>query len=396
MSLAFFFRLVATAYILINGYMFARLFSALRGTGILRGLACGVFLFFAASFPASRFLRNFLPAPASDFLFILGSLYLAPMIHGFFLTLATDFLGILNYHLALTSLPPYHVSNGRENAVAVIVLLSLAFSFLGAVNAVFPAAREISVQWSGGNGESENRGSGSSVKIALVSDIHLGKINSLSRLKRIAELIKSRHPDIVLIAGDTVDDTAWMRLPEQRDEIVSVLSSLSPRLGVWAVPGNHEYYSGIEESADFLKSCGINVMRDEWAAPGGEFLLVGRDDLTVARTGRERESLSSIITSARTAIGSASSYLPVIVLDHQPFRLEEAQQAGAALQLSGHTHKGQIFPANLLMSLLYEKYYGLYKKGLTSYYITSGAGTWGPPVRTTGRPEVVFIDFRVN
>jgi predicted MPP superfamily phosphohydrolase len=390
MSIAFFLGLVATAYTLINGYMFARLFSALRGTGILRGIACAVFLFFAASFPASRIFRNFLPASASDFLFILGSLYLAPMIHGFFLTLVADFLRILNYHLALTSSPPYYSENGRENAVAVIVLLSLVLSFLGAVNAVFPTAREISVRW---DGES---GSGSSVKIALVSDIHIGKINSLSRLKRIAELIASRSPDIVLIAGDTIDDAAWMRLPERRGEIASVLSSLSPRLGVWAVPGNHEYYSGIDESVGFLKSCGINVMRDEWAAPGGEFLLVGRDDLTVAMTGRERASLSSIMADARIAIGPASASLPAVILDHQPFRLEEAQQAGAALQLSGHTHKGQIFPANLLISLIYEKYYGLYKKGQTNYYITSGAGTWGPPVRTTGRPEVVFIDFRVN
>jgi predicted MPP superfamily phosphohydrolase len=387
MPLVFFVGLVATSYTLMNGYMFVRLFSALRGTGILRGLACAVFLFFAASFPASRFLRNFLPQPATDFLFVLGSLYLAPMINGFLLTLAADFLRMLNYHLALTSNPPYYADSGRENAVAVILLLSLFLSFLGAVNAVFPTARDVSIRWSG------ERGSASSFKIALVSDIHLGKINPLSRLNRIAGLIKSRSPDIVLIAGDTIDDASWLRVPERRVAIASVLSSLSPRLGVWAVPGNHEYYSGIEESAGFLKNCGINVMRDEWAVPGGEFLLIGRDDLTIARTGKERASLASVISSARSALGPASRSLPVIVLDHQPFRLEEAEQAGAALQLSGHTHKGQLFPANLLMALMYEKYYGLYKKGLTNYYITSGAGTWGPPVRTTGRPEVVFIDF---
>jgi predicted MPP superfamily phosphohydrolase len=385
MSMAFFFGLVMTAYTLINGYMFARLFLILRGTGLIRGLACAVFLLFAVSFPASRLARNILPPSAADFLFILGSLYLAPMINGFLLTVAADLLRILNYHVALTSSPPNYTESGRENAVAVVVLLSLLLSFAGAVNAVFPAAREFRIRLGGEPYVTP-------VKIALVSDIHLGRINARSRLNRITDLIKSRSPDIVLIAGDTIDDAAWMRSPARRNEIASALSSLKPRLGVWAVPGNHDYYSGIEESNAFLRNCGVRVMMDEWAAPGGEFLLIGRDDRTVMMTGRERTGLNAIISEARSALGYASR-LPVIVLDHQPLHLEEAEQAGAALQLSGHTHKGQIFPGNLLVAAIFEKSYGLYKKGGTHYYITSGAGTWGPPVRTTGRPEVVFIDL---
>ena len=105
------------------------------------------------------------------------------------------------------------------------------------------------------------------------------------------------------------------------------------------------------------------------------------------RSGRERAALGAIIARAKLATGEEPARLPIVVLDHQPVRLEEAQDAGVALQLSGHTHKGQIFPANLLVSAIYEKYYGPYRKGETYYYITSGAGTWGPPVRTTGRPE---------
>ncbi|MDR1514184.1 MAG: metallophosphoesterase [Synergistaceae bacterium] len=386
MSVTFFFGLVVTTYALINGYMFTRLFLILRGTGLLRGLACGVFLLFAVSFPASRIAGNLLPPAAANFLFILGSLYLAPMIHGFLLTVAADILRILNYHVTLTSNLPNYTESGRENAVAIIVLLSLALSFAGAVNAVFPTAREFSIRLGG-------EPHGAPVKIALVSDIHLGRMNARSRLERITNLIKSRNPDIVLIAGDTIDDAAWTRLPARRNEIVSILSSLNPRLGVWAVPGNHDYYSGIENSNAFLRNCGIRVMMDEWAAPGGEFLLIGRDDMTVIRTGKERASLNAIISEARSALGGESARLPVIVLDHQPLNLEEAQRAGAALQLSGHTHKGQLFPANLLVAAIFEKSYGLYKKGETYYYITSGAGTWGPPVRTTGRPEVVFINL---
>ncbi|MDR1019179.1 MAG: metallophosphoesterase, partial [Synergistaceae bacterium] len=357
MSSTFFFGTVITAYLLINGYMFARLFSTLRGAGILRLVACAVFCLFAASFPLSRAMSGVLPASAADFLFILGSLYLAPMIHGFLLTVAADLLRILNYHVALTPNPPPYSQGRRENTVAVIVLLSLALSFAGALNAVFPVAREFSIRLDGKYGYRPP------VKIALVSDIHLGKIRHLARLERITNLIKSKNPDIVLIAGDTIDDTAWLRSGARRDEIAALMSSLHPRLGVWAVPGNHDHYSGIEASSGFLRSCGIRVLMDEWAAPGGEFLLIGRDDRTVMRTGRERVPLDAIIARARSALGRESASLPVIVLDHQPAYLGEAQRAGAALQLSGHTHKGQLFPANLFVAAIFEKHYGLYRKG---------------------------------
>jgi predicted MPP superfamily phosphohydrolase len=81
----------------------------------------------------------------------------------------------------------------------------------------------------------------------------------------------------------------------------------------------------------------------------------------------------------------------MIVMDHQPFNLEESEDIGAALQVSGHTHRGQIFPINFIVSGIYEKHYGYYRRGSTNYFISSGAGTWGPPVRTTGRPEIVIL-----
>jgi predicted MPP superfamily phosphohydrolase len=385
----YFFAAILGIYVSINGYMFARLFTTLAGTGFLRGLTSAVFLVFAASFPAGRILQRALSARASDFLYIMGSLYLAPMIYGFLLTLAADLFRILNYHVTITANPPPYSASVREGAVAAIVALSAAISMGGAINAMFPAAVFHDVEWSA-------PASAPSIRIALVSDLHIGKFVGASRLRRVVGLINAQSPDIVLIAGDAVDDDSVLRSGRRRDETAAIFKSMRPRLGVWAVPGNHEYYAGIGESVRFLEDCGVGVLRDAWATPGGEFLLIGRDDLTVRRAGGDRASLRAIISEAEKELGPGAGGLPILVMDHQPFNLEESQDAGVALQLSGHTHRGQLFPINFIVSWIYEKHYGLYKKGNSQYYISSGAGAWGPPVRTIGRPEVVFLNLKTR
>ncbi|MDR3254684.1 MAG: metallophosphoesterase [Synergistaceae bacterium] len=380
-----FFRVVLGVYVTMNGYMFARLFSTLAGSGLLRGLSSAVFLLFALSFPVSRIFSSALPHAISDFLSVMGALYMGPMIYGFILTVAVDLLRILNYHVAITeTTPPYSLS-GREEIIALIAALSLVISLAGAVNAMFPVPVEIDVPWNGSPYRAP-------IKIALISDIHLGKLAGPRRLGRIVELLNSRRPDIVLIAGDTIDDADWLRMEKRRDAAARTLSSLKPRLGVWAVPGNHDYYAGIDDSIRFLEGCGIYVLRDAWAAPGGEMILIGRDDRSgqMFKGGKERSSLNEITSSIPHW---DERKLPVVLLDHQPFNLEESASAGVDLQLSGHTHRGQLFPVNFIVAAMYEKHYGAYAKGGTRYYISSGAGTWGPPLRTVGRPEVVFINL---
>ncbi|MDR1943767.1 MAG: metallophosphoesterase, partial [Synergistaceae bacterium] len=240
----------------------------------------------------------------------------------------------------------------------------------------------------------EWKGPGASpIKIAVISDLHLGRFVGPGHLKRVADLVNSRSPDIVLIAGDTIDDAGFLKNKRRKEMTASIFESLKPRLGVWAVPGNHDYYAGIEDSVSFLQSCDVKVLSDEWAAPGWEMLLIGRDDPAGGRYGRERTSLRSIISNAKTTLGPAAEHLPIVVLDHQPHNLEESRSEGVALQISGHTHRGQLFPVNFIVAWLFEKHYGPYKKGDTNYYISSGAGTWGPPIRTIGRPEVVFVSL---
>jgi predicted MPP superfamily phosphohydrolase len=118
----------------------------------------------------------------------------------------------------------------------------------------------------------------------------------------------------------------------------------------------------------------------------GTLTLVGRRDPSSLAAGEKRSAIGAILSGTR-----APADLPIVVLDHQPVRLEEAAKAGVALQISGHTHDGQMFPIDLINGLIYELNWGYLRKGDTQYYVTSGAGTWGPPVRIGSRAEVVRI-----
>ena len=382
-------------YVAINAYLFTRLWMTLSGTGFLRGLSCAVLVLFALAFPISRVFDGRLPHMLQEALMLMGSLYIAPMIYGFMLTLCADLLRIVNYFVSITPMPPPFSVSGRVHVVAAVFVLSVAISLLGALNARIPTVVSKSVV-------SPLRGpEGAPVlRIALLSDIHFGRLVGNGHLERLVRLTNDRNPDLVLLAGDVIDDTEWMSDEEGAARTRELLASMRPRLGVWAVPGNHEYYAGIERCVRFLEDAGVRVLRDEWAVLGpeasektsGDYLLVGRDDRTLTRFGLERKTIADILGEARASRPEAAN-LPVILMDHQPFHLEEASDAGVALQLSGHTHRGQIFPFNFVVSAIYECAYGLYRRDNTWYYTSSGAGTWGPPVRTTGRPEVVTISL---
>lgn len=152
--------------------------------------------------------------------------------------------------------------------------------------------------------------------------------------------------------------------------------------------GNHEFINGVESSVRFGESLGIIFLRDEYIMIDSSFYLIGREDSSMLQfTGKQRKSLEEIVENI------SDSY-PKILLDHTPFKLEQAVNNNIDLQLSGHTHHGQIWPANLITNLIYEISWGYKKKGNTNFYVSSGAGTWGPPVRIGSRSEIVNLKIR--
>jgi predicted MPP superfamily phosphohydrolase len=367
--------------------MLARLCMTLSGAGLIRGIACALLLFFALAFPLGRLSAGYLPVQVSRTLLFVGSLYLVPMVYGFILAVITDILRLLNGVIIITPNPPPFTVSGRINVVTFLVAASVAMTIAGALNAKFPAVVRHEIEWKRPDGALRQP---YQLTIALISDIHIGEFVGGKHLENIVKLTNEQMPDIVLIAGDIFDDGIWLNDVERRAEAIKALSSFSARLGVWAVHGNHDHYAGIERVDELLSLAGINLLRDELAIPGGEIVLIGREDRSVSRTGVERAQLEDILSSSKD-LTSADRTLPIVVMDHQPFNLGESQSVGAALQVSGHTHRGQIIPINFIVARIFEKHYGLYRRGDTNYYITSGAGTWGPPVRTSGRPEIVIL-----
>jgi predicted MPP superfamily phosphohydrolase len=224
------------------------------------------------------------------------------------------------------------------------------------------------------------------LKIAAASDIHLGTIISRSRLKMLVDKINLIDADIVLLPGDVVDEDL---APVVKQNLGELLRCIKSKYGVFAITGNHEYIGGVVPAVKYLTEHGITVMRDAYIRIADSFYILGRED----RAGKQ---FAGIIRKPLPGImDGINRNLPLILMDHQPVKLQEAVDHGIDLQLSGHTHHGQLWPFNFITKKIYELSTGYLKKGNTHFYVSSGAGTWGPPVRTGNRPEIleIQIDF---
>lgn len=218
------------------------------------------------------------------------------------------------------------------------------------------------------------------LKIAQISDVHLGIIEGQRRIDQIASILFDEKPDLLLSTGDLMDGA----IPHL-NHMSTYFAAINPPLGKFAVTGNHEFYAGLKESLAFLKDAGFTVLRGE-AVTTGPIRLAGVDFPAERHTGQ----LSYI--DERTALDMGGDQgLFTILLKHQPL-IEESSLGRFQLQLSGHTHKGQIFPFNYSVKLRYRYIAGLYDLGKgSSLYTSRGTGTWGPPLRLLAPAEVTIF-----
>ncbi len=371
-------------YGLINMYIFRKGWQALSGLPAGRRILAVVFLVLVLAFPVSRLLRALAPGPAADQLLRLGILYAFLMVYLWLLFLLYDLFRLIlrlvgRFDEARDAALSPSGSVG-SSAVLVILLISLAFLVAGFLNARHVHIKSLDVRIE------KRAGRLSGLNAVMASDFHLGAYNGSGRLRRLVERINLLAPDIVLLAGDVVDESVSTA---EEEAMIGILKELRAPLGVFSVTGNHEYYSGLGKNLAYLERAGVRVLQDEAFRIDNSFWVIGRKDRTARSFGDQRLSIREII--ARNGVDES---LPLIVLDHQPLGLQEAAEAGIDLQLSGHTHAGQLFPISLINRRLYEQAWGYLRKGRTQYYVSSGAGTWGPPIRTGSVSEIIQIKIR--
>jgi predicted MPP superfamily phosphohydrolase len=221
-------------------------------------------------------------------------------------------------------------------------------------------------------------------RIAVVSDIHIGPLTGANHARRIVDLINSVDADIVAIVGDLVDGSVAELGPE-----AAALADIRARQGAYFVTGNHEYYSGYREWIAEVDRLGIRTLRNERleiATRGGVLDLAGVNDVGGEAFGDGPDFAKALDGRDRSR--------PVVLMAHQPRQAFEAAKHGVDLQVSGHTHGGQMVPFNLLVPLQQPVTKGLGTVDGVPVYVTNGAGFWGPPVRVGAPPQVTLIELR--
>ena len=222
------------------------------------------------------------------------------------------------------------------------------------------------------------------IKIILISDIHLGEYINNKKICKLVNQVNKLNPDLILIAGDLVDSDI---APFIKYEMHKDLGKLSSTYGTYFSLGNHDIYTkSINTLTNLLESENINVLRDTYKLIDNKFYIIGRDDYQINNFSSPRKALSEIIKDINTS-------KPLILIDHNPKYYQDAIDNNIDLQVSGHTHKGQIFPLNIGIKILYKINYGHKNIKNSNIVVSSGYGIWGPPIRIGSQSEIVEINL---
>jgi uncharacterized protein len=227
------------------------------------------------------------------------------------------------------------------------------------------------------------------LKIAQISDVHLGLLVGERKLKRIIALVAAEDPDILVSTGDLVDGDVC-----QDDRMVEVLRGINPRYGKFAVTGNHEYYAGVERAIKCTEQGGFQVLQGEAVEVEGLIQIAGVNDPT-AKSFHKSNGITEkgLLTGVGVQNGKTHPREFVLLLKHQPV-IDPETEGLFDLQLSGHTHKGQIFPFSLLTRMVFRNGSGFLKlRRGSKLYVSRGTGTWGPPIRILAPPEITIIEL---
>ncbi|MBQ8365452.1 MAG: metallophosphoesterase [Bacteroidaceae bacterium] len=352
--------LIPLIYIAANIYLFCRTWQAMHCTPTTAKIIVSL-LFWVVTFSmfiAIMLRGSELPEIYGKGLFRIGSAWL------FFSCVAAALLAILDFmRLFFPTM--------QGNLWWAVGIAAAVFAY-GNYNHRTPQAMELDITL--------DKKMDGELKMVVVSDLHLGYGTGKSALKRYVKLINDCKPDVIIIAGDLIDNSVQAVRNEHMEE--ELLQLQAPQ-GIYLAAGNHEHISGIEECEEFFASTNIKFLRDSVVTlPCGVQIML-RDDAT----NKKRKSLKKLF--AKT-----DSEKPIVLVDHKPNDIEKSDKAGTDLHLSGHTHHGQVWPGNIITDKLYKQSHGYRKWEHAHVWVSSGLSLWGPPVRIGTRGDYAVITLR--
>lgn len=360
----FTFTLLMAFYVTLRGWQALQPFSNFRTGYLIANIV--LFVVMLSNF----FLRNAVPDSVAKVVAFVGFSYMIVLIYLLLSFLMTDIFRLLNlaFHFAAPGMKTF-----RFGAFAVSLVIITIAMLVGNYKFNHPEIIHLNLQ-------SAKPSQGKTLRIVAASDIHLGVSIDKKKLQEYVSMINAEKPDIVLLAGDIADHSTT---PIINQNMAEEFRAIQSKYGIFAISGNHEYFGedpyGLEK---YLKTAGITYLRDSAVLVDSSFYVVGRDD----KINPNRKALNVIVDGV-------DKEKTMILLDHQPFHLNEAVENKFDLQLSGHTHNGQFFPGNLIVKKMYEVAHGYLQKGNTHFYVSSGLGIWGPQYRIGTQSELVVIEL---
>lgn len=305
------------------------------------------------------------------YIILLGYYTLPFLFYLFLLVLFFDILRGANYLLKIIPIETIQNRKFQSAAVWILFFIPTIIIFIGTIHANNIRINPYHIEIPGKSAVINH------LKIAMASDFHLGQITDKKFLEEFTGRLNELNPDIVLLPGDIVEGH---RDENEIKQFANQFKQIKSKYGVYASPGNHESHN-MNSKLKFFSDAGINVLKDDFVSIANSFYLVGRND----GHANNRKPIAEFLKQM-------PGQLPVIVLDHQPTDIEAASRVGIDIQLSGHTHNGQLFPLNFIVDKMYYLAWKYKKINNTHLFVTSGIQVWGPPVRTTGDSEIMLID----
>jgi len=364
-----FHTIIILAYTIPNIYLFLRIWQLFVDKGFKIWYTV-IYLLFALVYPISNLFSE--RETVYPVLTIMANYLLPFYLYLFLFILVFDIFLLLNRLFKIILSGKLKSPKVKKICLASILFLSAAVVIGGVINFNTIRTSQYRIEIPERSSEIKH------LRIAFAADFHLQERLGIHFVARFAEKIKETRPDIMIFGGDIVEGDSD---DGNIQEYESILRGIQTRYGVYMVLGNHEYYAG-QDKGSFFDKAGMKVLCDTIVVIDSSFTLAGRYDSHF----RRRKSVYDLLSSSPDS-------LPLILVDHRPTEIDQVSSTKADVQLSGHTHNGQLFPINLITQRVYQLSWGHIKKGNTHFFVTSGIRLWGPPVRTTGKSEIMVIDI---